>query len=199
MAMHPPCLLLILLLVFTPSALALGDKELTGNIGIEYGFTLPQGALAETLDTADTIRLRMFAGARFQQIKNRAFGLGLDLSHSNFPLHEALTGHYRRTVWDWLFLPTSIGLLELTPGISWVVTDIHIAEYDVRTVSIRPGLLLGLGFRLEVADNLALTGQLRIERVWEDRARVGIKTLPFETFIITGSYLSATFGIMAFL
>jgi len=188
------------LFVFLTSipAFANSKTQATGHLGLEYGFSIPQGALADTFDPGSSLRLRAFGGAKLEQKGLGAVGLGLDLSYTNYLINEDLSGHYRRVVWDWFFLPLNIGFLELTPGFTWVITDVRIVEYGVRAVSIRPGGLLGVGFRLPVLPHLAFTGQARIERVWEDRARVGLSSLPFETLIITGTYLAATIGLMAF-
>ena len=187
-------------ILITISIPALADRkgQATGQLGLEYGFSIPQAGLAETFAGGSSLRLRAFGGAKLKQQGLGAVGLGLDLSYTNYMLHDDLSGHYRRVVWDWFFLPLQIGFLELTPGFTWVITDVRLVEYGVRAVSIRPGGLLSLGFRLPILPHLAVTGQTRIERVWEDRARVGLASLPFETLIITGNYLAATLGLMAY-
>ncbi|MFW7379239.1 MAG: hypothetical protein ACOH5I_10560 [Oligoflexus sp.] len=187
----------ILTVVFYASPI-FAKGEATGHVGLEYGKSAPQSHLIDTVGSGETLRLRLFGGAKIQQKGVGAVGLGLDLSYSDYELKNNLTGHYRRVVWDWFFLPLNIGFLEITPGLTWVITDVHIEEYDVRHVSIRPGGLIGLGFRIGILPYVALTGQVRAERVWEDKARAVAANLDFDTLTITGDYISATVGIMAF-
>lgn len=168
--------------------------EVTSNLMLQGGRSYPQAELAEWLQPGPAYRLKVFGGAKVDVAAVGAVGLGLDLTYSQHQIKNSEGGRYRRWLWDWLFVPINIGFLNVTPGIAWVVTDVHVPEWDVKEVSIRPAGVLSVGARVGVHPNVALTADVRAEKVVIDQEPIG----PEEKKNVTGEYVAAMAGIMGY-
>lgn len=99
--------------------------------------------------------------------------------------------YYRRYMWDWLFIPVSIGgILQITPGLAWLVTDVNSPSRGIDQTSIRPVGVLTIGLRIPFSQLVALRVDDRTEIAFADRAK-----LPNGSKLnLTGSFVSAFAG-----
>ncbi len=175
------------------SAPGFSKTQATGLFQVEVGQSFPQNELTNLIAPGNTLRVRIFGGAK---IKFGSVGLGWDISYTEYELKNLRSGFYHRYLWDWLFIPVSLGFINITPGIAWVVTDAKIAEIGLQEQSVRPAAVLGIGMRLGIVANFAVTAQLRGEKVWEDMERVS--NLSSDEINITGEFITATVGGMLY-
>lgn len=182
---------LSILLLMTP--LATAETKATGLVLTEMGVTYPQQHLTEFLSTGNSLRFNIFGGAK---IKFGAVGLGWDITYSQYKVKDQRDGHYQTVMWDWLFIPVNIGFLQFTPGIAWVITDVNIPDLGLKEQSVRPAAVLGLGMRLGLLSNLALTAQIRAISVWEDMEPIAISQA--SEWNITGPAVTSTAGFMIY-
>jgi hypothetical protein len=171
--------------------------QATGHLTLEGGRSYPQKELAEWLEPGPAYRAEIFGGAKVNVPMIGAVGLGLDLTYSFHHFKDAGgddQGHYQRFLWDWFFLPINIGFLNVTPGIAWVVTDIDAPALGVEELSVRPAAVLSLGLRVGILPHLALTADVRGEKVLLDQERLDAD----HQLNITGEFVTALAGIMAY-
>ncbi len=178
------------IIVHSPQGLS---NEATGLIQFEAGQSFPQNELTEFFAAGTAYRFKIFGGAK---MKLGAVGLGWDVTYADYQLKDELQGHYKRIVWDWFFLPIRIGFFEITPGVAWVITDIRVDQWRLKEQSVRPAASLGLGLRFNLMQHLALSAQVRGEKVWEDMETV--TGLNRQEIDITGDYITATAGAVFF-
>jgi hypothetical protein len=174
--------------------------KMAARIGVAAGRTAPMSEpLSEYVDSGEALQLKLFGGAKIKKKAGiGAVGLGWDITYSRYKLKNELEGHYRRYLWDWFFLPISLGPLVITPGLAWNVTDIHLPEYGIKEISVRPAAVLAVGLQVGILPHLALTAQARGEAVVDDREKPH-EPAPFEKLDITGNFWTATIGVMGYL
>lgn len=192
--------LLVIIFFLIGELKSYAGPEATAHLGLEVGISTPQNHLTDYISPKNAARLNLFGGARVDQkgIGSAAVGLGLDLTYADYKLKSDMEGHYRRYLWDWFFLPISLGFLQITPGVSWVVTDVELKDLGIKETSIRPGAVLGVGIRLNILPFLALTAQVRGEKVWEDKEAITVPGSSIDELNITGEYITSTVGIMGY-
>ena len=185
--------IILLLLVISFPCQLLAKAKATGLAQFEYGVSYPQKDLTTYFSSGESYRFRIFGGAK---LKLGAVGLGWDFTFSDYSLKNSREGHYKRILWDWLFLPINIGFIQFTPGVAWVITNVDISDLGLKEQSVRPAAVVSLGVRLGVIKNFAVTAQVRGESVWEDKEPVNL--INQSELDITGQFVTATVGGMMY-
>lgn len=184
-------------ILLTSVGLAASDATPTGQLTLEGGRAYPQRELTKWLAPGPSYRANIFGGAKVNVPMIGAVGLGLDFTYTDFKIKD-MDGmgkaYYHRYLWDMFFLPISFGILNITPGIAWVVTDAKVEAWGLNEVSIRPAFVLSGGLHLGITDHLGLCVDVRGERVVTDHEEL----YDGETINLTGDFVTAMGGLMLY-
>ena len=183
------CLSLATMLLLTTER-SYAETKTTGRILFAVGEATPQAEIGDWLEKGDQYRLYLFGGAK---LKFGAVGLGWDLTYSNHSIKNS-TGSYKRYTWDWFYLPIAVGPVLFTTGLSWVVADVDYPELGIRETSVRPGGIAGLGVRLGIVPNGALSADLRYDNTAKDYETANSG----KSYNMQGAFLSAVGGILIY-
>ncbi len=183
-----------LLLAFGASPARAGEISAAGDVILEAGKTWPNGPLQDWIGPGTALRARLFGGAHLKIPYVNAVGLGIDFTYANHPFKlGSPDARYHRYLWDWLFIPVSIGWFQITPGVAWVVTDVHNDDLGIVRTSIRPAGVLTAALRVPVTSLIMLRTDFRTEIAFADRAQTNTGA----TMNLTGSFWTWFGGLEA--
>jgi hypothetical protein len=194
MKIIPPFLFAAILLSLSLTSARAGDVSAAGDIFVEAGKSWPNGPLQDWIGPGNAYRAHLFGGAHLQIPFVNAVGLGLDFTYAHHDFKQGSPdAYYRRYLWDWLFIPISIGYLQLTPGMAWVATDVKNDGLGIDRTSIRPAGVFTAALRIPVVSIVMLRTDFRTEIAFADHAQ----TTQGGTMNLTGSFWSWFGGIEA--
>lgn len=182
------------LFLFLSTALFAAAPQATGHLLLEAGQAYPQNHLCDFLEPGPSYRASIFGGAKVNVPMIGAVGLGLDATYTELPVKDMEEARYRQYTWDWFFLPIGLWIFNITPGVTWVVTDIKIPDLGIEDISIRPGGIISFGVRIPIVQHVAITADIRVNGVISDHE---IRA-DGESMNITGSTVTGLAGIMAY-
>ncbi|MBT3980785.1 MAG: hypothetical protein HOE90_05480 [Bacteriovoracaceae bacterium] len=166
--------------------------DLTAHVEGSYGPSWGSGQLHGRLTDGWMARIKLFGGAKLPKIKwLSAAGIGFDFTFSQFKdKNNVRNFSYDRYSWDWLYIPIRFWLFRITPGMSWVITNVRVPDWAIREKSVRPAfqLTLGLGFPI---GSFEIFVDARSEYVLEDREKANTGS----NMNVTGYFLSTYAGL----
>ena len=174
---------------FLSSVSLAGESKGTGLLQLQIGQSRASEPVANYTDKAISYRLKIFGGMKLELPLVKAAGLGLDLTFHNYKLKEGLGGRYRKIDWDWFYLPISLGVFTITPGLGWTIVDVKIKSLDISEISVRPHAMINAGLTLPVAQHVAVALDARYSSVWSDKE---------QNINITGDHYAAFMGLVTY-
>jgi hypothetical protein len=150
-----------------------GELPLVGMASLELGRAEAQGELKNIIDDSQALRVKLFYGLLAPNLSwLGAAGYGLDLTYSSHDPAASITQdqgfEYERLLWQWIWIPYSIGPFFFKAALSWQWTKTSLPQLGIDESSFRPGLNLETGIRWPVANHWGLRAALRANQVVED-------------------------------